>query len=73
MGWAERANPRSLRNLNTDERAVATQAKEERKAEYTKNKMCVKPLNYLQAFAISIMRQRRKKQARREAAKKGTP
>jgi hypothetical protein len=73
MGWAERVNPRSLRNLNPDERAAALQAKEARKEEYTRTKVYAKPMNYLQAFAVSIMRARREKQAQREAAKKETP
>jgi arginine utilization protein RocB len=71
MGYAERLNPRSLRNLNPDERAVALQAKEARKEECTRTKVYVKTMNYLQGLAI--LRFLRKKQEQREAAKKETP
>jgi hypothetical protein len=40
-----------------------------KKEEYVRTKVYAKPMNYLQAFAVSIMRNRRAKQEQREVAK----
>ena len=71
MGWAERLNPRSLRNLIPSVRAAAIRDKEAAREERQAKKVYANPMNYMQALAISIMRQRRERQEQREAAKEG--
>ena len=69
MGWGERANPYAWRNRDRISKSIGLRAMEIKKEEYVRTKVYAKPMNYLQAFAVSIMRNRRAKQEQREVAK----
>ena len=71
MGWAERANPRSIRNLDAPARKEAFVTRARLAAVRAAKKVYAPTMNYMQAFVASVLHARRQREAQRKAQAEG--